>query len=278
MVSSVHTNSAAMSALQVLNKTNGELEQTQNRIASGYKVAGARDDSAVFSVAQNMRGDIGALSAVTASLNRANSVVDVAIAGSEAISDLLIQLREKALAASDPSLNAVSRSAYDEDFKSIVEQISTIVGDATFDGANLLDGSQANGISFIADIDATDQITLDSENLSLGGSIITFAATASLGTATLASGLVATIDTSLNNVNSALGRLGATANRIDTHLEFISKLNDSLEVGVGNLVDADMSKESARLQALQVKQQLGVQALSIANSNSQTILSLFQGG
>lgn len=277
MVSSIHTNSAAMSALQVLNQTNSELETAQNRVASGYKVANSRDNSAVFAVAQNMRGDIGALSAVEASLNRANSVVDVALAGGEAISDLLIQMREKALAAADPSLTATARSAYNEDFRALVSQVSTIVGDATFDGANLINGSQTNGISYIADIDATDQITLGTEDLSLGGTIITFAATSSLGTATLASGLVSTIDTALNNVNAALGRLGATATRLDTHLGFVSKLNDSLETGVGNLVDADMAKESARLTALQTKQQLATQALSIANSNSQSILSLFQG-
>lgn len=277
MVSSIHTNSAAMSALQVLNQTNSELETAQNRVASGYKVANSRDNSAVFAVAQNMRGDIGALSAVEASLNRANSVVDVALAGGEAISDLLIQMREKALAAADPSLTATARSAYNEDFRALVSQVSTIIGDAAFDGANLIDGSQTNGISYIADIDATDQITLGTEDLSLGGTIITFPATSSLGTATLASGLVSTIDTALNNVNAALGRLGATATRLDTHLGFVSKLHDSLETGVGNLVDADMAKESARLTALQTKQQLATQALSIANSNSQSILSLFQG-
>lgn len=277
MVSSVHNNAAAMSALQVLNRTNSDLETTQNRVASGYNVAGARDNSAVFAVAQNMRGDIGALSAVQTSLNRANSVIDVAIAGAEAISDLLIQMREKALAASDPSLNATSRAAYNEDFTYLLAQIETIIGDASFDGANLLDGSQTGGISFIADMDAADQITLGTEDLSLGGSIITFAATSSVGTATLASGLISTVDASLNNVNAALARLGATAQRLDTHLVFVSKLTDSLEVGIGNLVDADMAKESARLTALQTKQQLATQALSIANQNSQTILSLFQG-
>ncbi len=277
MVSSVHNNSAAMSALQVLNKTNSDLETTQNRVASGYKVAGARDNSAVFAVAQNMRGDIGALNAVQTSLNRANSVIDVAIAGAEAVSDLLIQMREKALAASDPSLDAVSRSAYNEDFRYLLAQIETIIGDAAFDGANLIDGSVTNGISYVADMDAADQITLGTEDMSLGGSIITFGSTASVGTATLASALVTTVNTSLNNVNAALARLGATAQRLDSHLVFVSKLSDSLEIGVGNLVDADMAKESARLTALQTKQQLATQALSIANQNNQSILSLFQG-
>ena len=114
--------------------------------------------------------------------------------------------------------------------------------------------------------------------MSLGGAILTLAATASLGTTTLASSVVSSLGTSLDNVNAALSRLGASANRLDTHSIFVQKLSDSLTSGVGNLVDADLAKESARLQALQVKQQLNVQALSIANQNPQTILSLFQGG
>tara|TARA_Y100000052_G_scaffold19324_1_gene18957 strand:+ start:28153 stop:28956 length:804 start_codon:yes stop_codon:yes gene_type:complete len=267
-----------MSALQQLSKTNSDLETTQGRISSGYKVAGARDNSSVFAVAQNVRGDIAALTSVQTSLDRANSIADVAIAGGEAISDLLIQMRAAAVAATDPSIDGVARAAYNNDFRAYVEQIAVIVNEAEFDGANLLNGSLTNGISFLADADASSSLTVDSENMSFAGSILTFAATASLGTTTLASGMVAALNTSLDNVNAALGRLGASANRLDTHSTFVSKLADSLTSGVGNLVDADLSKESARLQALQVKQQLGVQALQIANQNPQTILSLFQGG
>ena len=277
MVSSIHTNASAMSALQQLSKTNTELETTQSRISTGYKVAGARDNSSVFAVAQNMRGDIAALTSVQTSLDRANSITDVAIAGGEAISDLLIQMRAAAVAATDPSIDGVARAAYNNDFRAYVEQIAVIVSEAEFDGANLLNGSLTNGISFLADADATSQLTVDSENMSLSGTILTIASTASLGTTTLASSVVAALNTSLDNVNAALGRLGASANRLDTHKMFVSKLADSLTFGVGNLVDADLSKESARLQALQVKQQLNVQALSIANQNPQTILSLFQG-
>lgn len=278
MVSSINTNSAAMQALQTLANTNAELEKTQNRVSSGYKVGGSRDNSAIYSVAQNMRGDVAALSAVKTSLDRANSIADVGIAAGEAISDLLIQMREKAVAAKDPSINTIAREAYNEDFKSILRQITTIVGDAEFDGANLLNGSLTNGIAFLADSSATDTLTLQAEDMSLGGLIITLGATDSLGSTSLASAAVTALNISLDNVNTALSRLGSTANRIDSHIGFIGKLADSLTGGIGNLVDADLSKESARLQALQVKQQLGVQALSIANQNPQTILSLFQGG
>ena len=278
MVSSIHTNASAMSALQQLSKTNSDLETTQGRISTGYKVAGARDNSSVFAVAQNMRGDIAALNSVKTSLDRANSITDVAIAGGEAISDLLVQMRAVAVAATDPSIDGVARAAYNNDFQAFLAQIATIVNEAEFDGANLLNGGLTNGIAFLADADASTALTIGSENMSLGGSIVTVASTSSLGTTTLASSMVAALNVSLDNVNAALSRLGASANRLDTHTGFIERLADSLTSGVGNLVDADLAKESARLQALQVKQQLGVQALQIANQNPQTILSLFQGG
>lgn len=277
MVSSIHTNSAAMAALQQLSKTNTELETTQGRISTGYKVAGARDNASVFAVAQNMRGDVAALSSVKSSLDRANSITDVALAGGEAISDLLVEMRAVAVAATDPSIDGVARQAYNNDFQAFVEQIKTIVNQAEFDGANLLNGGFTNGISFLADVDASSALTIATENMSFSGAIITLSSTVSLGTTTLASAAVTALNTSLDNVNAALSRLGASANRLDTHSIFVQKLADSLTGGVGNLVDADLSKESARLQALQVKQQLGVQALSIANQNPQTILSLFQG-
>ncbi len=277
MVSSIHTNSAAMTALQTLNSTNSELEKTQARVSTGFKVAGARDNSAVYAVAQGMRGDVATLGAVRASLDRANSIADVAIAAGETISDLIIQMREKAVAAKDPSIDAVTREAYDNNFRELLEQITTIINTADFDGANLLNGSLTNGIAFLADASGNDTLTLSSEDLSLGGSIITVPPTASLGSTTLASQVVDALGASLDNVNAALSRLGAGAARIDAHVGFVGKLEDSLTAGIGNLVDADLAKESARLQALQVKQQLGTQALSIANQNPQTILSLFQG-
>ena len=277
MTLSVNTNVSAMLALQNLNKTNTDLGEAQMRINTGLKVAGAKDNSSVFAVAQGMRSDIGALGSVQTSLDRAISIGNVSIAAAESISDLLIEMREKATAAMDPSIDSFSRSAYDADFKSLLEQLDVILTNAEFDGANLLNGSITNGIAFLADADATRTVTLGTQDMSISGAIITLATTASLGTATLAAGVVSAIRVSLDNVNQALANLGSDVKKMEAHRTFVSKLTDSLNTGVGNLVDADMAKESANLQALQVKQQLGVQALSIANAAPQTILSLFSG-
>ena len=122
----------------------------------------------------------------------------------------------------------------------------------------------------------TSKLTASAEVMSLGGTIVTIGTAASIGTATIANSMIATVTTSLTNVTAALARLGTKSKAFETHLTFVSKLQDTLEVGVGNLVDADLAKESAKFQALQTKQQLGVQALSIANQSSQSILSLFR--
>ncbi|MBG37049.1 MAG: flagellin [Oceanicaulis sp.] len=277
MALSVHTNTSAMIALQNLNKTNEDIQGVQNKINTGLRVAGAKDNSSVYAVAQGMRSDIGALGSVKSSLDRAVSIGDVAIAAGESISDLLIQMREKATAALDPSIDTFSRQAYDSDFKELLDQVQVILTNAEFDGANLLNGSLTNGIAFLADADATRSVTLEGQNLSISGAIITLANNASLGTVTLAGNVVSAIQTSLDNVNQALANLGSDLKKMEAHRTFVGKLTDSLTEGVGNLVDADLAKESARLQALQVKQQLGVQALSIANSEPQLILNLFGG-
>ncbi len=276
MVNSVNTNSSAMVALQNLNATSKDLEATQNRVSTGLKISGAKDNAAVYAVAQNMRGDAAALGVVKSSLDRAQSIADVAMAASETISDLFIQLREKALAAVDESLDASGRSAYQADFASLLDQVTQIVGNAKFDGANLLDNSSPAGIDFIADADGTQTLTLPAQNFSLGGAIISLSATNDLSTPTNAQTALSAIQNSLTNINGSLAQLGAASKQIENHSSFVTRLADTLTEGVGSLVDADLGKESAKLQALQVKQQLGVQSLSIANSSPQTILSLFQ--
>jgi flagellin len=278
MVTSVNTNMAAMIALQNLSATNRDLLGVQNRINTGLKVATAKDNAAIFHVAQNMRSDTSALNAVKNSMNRATSIADVAMAAAGSISDLLVRMRETVTAAMDRSIDAQSRAAYQQDFQALVRQVSSVINNANFDGANVLNGTITNGIEFLADADATQRLTLRTENMSLGGTIITLTAGASIATSTTATAVLALVQNSLNNVNSALARLGATSKRLEQHTVFISKLQDTLNSGIGNLVDADLAVESARLNALQVKQQLGTQALSIANQTPQAILSLFRGG
>jgi len=272
---SVNTNSNAMTALQYLTKTQSEMTTTQSAISTGLKVASAKDDGATYAIAQNMRGDVAGYSAVSDSLNRAMSAVDVAMSAGQSISDLLVQMKAKALSAADTSLDTASRQALNNDFTALRDQISTIVKNAEFNGYNLVDGSTTQIVA-LASADGSRHVTVGAENMSLSGSIVTVKSTGSISTAAKASTMVATVQASLTNVNAALAKLSAGAKKYSVQIDFTTKLSDTLTTGIGNLVDADMATESAKLTALQTKQQLGVQALSIANSAPQTILSLFQ--
>src|SRR6201985_78992 len=274
---SINTNSGAMTALQYLNNTNAQMNTVQAAINSGLKVASAKDDGSTFAIAQNMRGDVAGYAAVTDSLNRGTSSVDVAMSAGQSISDLLIQMKSKAAAASDASLDTASRQALNEDFQSYASQITSIVQNATFNGFNLIDGSTTGGISALASADGTHKITVATENMSLSGGIVTITSTASISTQAAASAMIATVETSLTNVDSALAKLSSGAKKFSIQANFVSQLSDTLTTGIGNLVDADMATESATLTSLQTKQQLGVQALSIANQAPQIVLSLFGG-
>jgi flagellin len=273
---SVNTNTGAMVALQYLDQTNASLMKTQNAINTGLKVASAKDDGATYAIAQNMRGDVAGYAAVTDSLNRGTSSVDVALSAGQSISDLLIEMKQKALAASDSSLDSASRDALNEDFTALRDQIATVVSNAVFNGFNLIDGSASGGISVLASSDGSKKITVAGQNMSLGGSIVSIGASDSIATQSTASAMVDTVETSLKAVNSALAQLGSGSKKLSIQATFVQNLSDTLQTGIGNLVDADMATESAMLQSLQVKQQLGVQALSIANQSPQIALSLFR--
>lgn len=274
MTTSIHTNASALVALQNLNRTNEQLAATQSRVNTGLKVQGAKDNAAVWAVAQGQRADKGSLEAVTTSLNRATSIADVSLAAGQQISDLLIELKQKATAASEPSATQATRDSYNSEFQSLLESIQSFADNAIFDGANILDGTIVAPLDFLANANATETISLSPQDMTLVG----------LGLDGLDLTSEANADAALTAVTAAittssgrLAELGAAAKQIERHTVFVSKLSDSLESGIGNLVDADLAKESARLQALQVQQQLGVQALSIANQAPQVILSLFQG-
>jgi flagellin len=278
MTLSVNTNQPALIALQNLNRTNDDMQSVQTRINTGLSISTAKDNAAVWSIAQEQRSDMSALSAVKMSLDRATSIADVALAGGESVSDLLKLLREKVVAAKDTSLTTSSRTSLNADFQGLIKNLDQVVKSAVFDGANLLNGSQTVGMTFLADADAAQAITLTAQDLSLGGTINTLTTTDDILTPANADAVLQRLDASMTAVNQAVGNIGTQAKQIEAHNSFVGKLSDVLETGVGNLVDADLAKESARLQALQVKQQLGAQALSIANSAPQIILSLFKGG
>ncbi|GAB4141627.1 MAG: flagellin [Sphingomonadales bacterium] len=272
---SVNTNASAFIALQNLNVTNNQLGVTQNRINTGLAVSSVKDNSAVFAIAQNLRSDLGGLNAVQQSIDRGVSTLDVAISAGETISDLLIQLKEKAVAASDAGVDAASRSALAEDFNAIRDQITTIVNNAQFNGTNLIDGGTGSINVLLSDA-GTQTFAVAQQTLALGGANITITGSTSFTDAATAQSAVAAVETSLTNVNKVLTTFGSASRTLETQKEFVTKLSDTIQTGIGNLVDADLARESAKLQSLQVKQQLGLQALSIANQAPSSVLGLFR--
>lgn len=303
MSNSINTNMGAMIALQNLKRTNMDLSDIQGRISTGLRVANAKDNGAVYNVAQQMRSEHSAYDAVTTGLNRATSTADVALAAGEKISDLLVQMREKAVAASIDNLTPASRAAYDADFKSLRDQINQYASAAEFDGANLLNGSNdpvipnlTGGYTFLANTTATQTITLPITDFRLLDTVtpaptvpvppavatpydpdqMQLELTSNLSSPDDAADSRNRVAASLEFVNAQLAHIGSAAKRVETHMSFIVSLQDSIKGGIGNLVDADLAVESARLQAAQVRQQLGTQALSIANQAPQSILSLFR--
>ena len=274
---SVNTNVGAMTALQNLNATNKELSDTQTRINTGLRVASAKDNAAVWAIAQNQRATSQSLNAVKDSLQRGQSTVDVALSAGESVSDLLLQMKEKALAASDATLDTNSRVALNDEFVSLRDQVSKAVNNAEFNGANMLKGTNPTNINALANADGTATITVVAQPMDLGaGALAGLTNTSSIGTQTLAFNMITTLNQSIISVSASLSALGTGSKSLASHLTFIQKLQDTVDAGVGNLVDADLAKESARLQAMQTKQQLGIQALSIANQAPQTLLSLFK--
>jgi flagellin len=297
---SVNTNQGAMVALQTLNRTNQDLESTQNRISTGLKVASAKDNGAVWAIANKMRSDVGAYDKVVESNDRASAMLDTAIAAGESITELLNEMKGKALAAAQPGLSTTALGALKADFDQLRDQITNIVQNSTFDGANMLQGFTSTGAALtgpdvldnavsIGDAAGGNNITISGFNFQprattaavTATDAIKFGLTETIITTggTIAAdntAVVGRINASIDAVGTQLATWGAGAKRLEVHRTFVGKLQDALNSGIGALTDADLSKESAKLQSLQVKQQLGVQSLSIANGSAQTALSLFR--
>lgn len=277
-LNSVNTNVQAMIALQNLNVTGAELGISQTRISTGHKVDSAKDNGSTWAIAQSMRANSQSLNAVRESLQRGQSTIDVAMAAAGSISDLLLQMKEKALAASDTTLSTASREALNVDFQALRDQIAKTVTNAEFNGSNMIK-TGGSSIYALANAAGTNRLTVSAQSLALGSANLTgIGSTASLqsNTASTALAMIATVNTAIGKVSTALAKLGTGSKALDMHLTFINKLQDSIDNGIGNLVDADLAKESAKIQSLQTRQQLGVQALAIANSSTQIMLSLFK--
>jgi flagellin len=273
-LNSVNTNVAAMLALQNLNAINRDLQTTQNRISTGLKVSSPKDNPAVWAIAQRQRSESKALDAVQASLQRGQSTIDVAMSAGETISDLLTQRKETMLAAAEPGLESSSRQALNEQYLAFRRQIDLTSRAASFNGINLISSGNTGQIHALANARGDSTIDVNHVDLSTTGTIL--AGLPADLTGSISGAQLDVLSSSLKRVDLAVARLGTSSKALDTHLTFIGKLQDTIDAGIGNLVDADMAKESAKLQALQVRQQLAIQTLGIINRAPSLLLQLFQ--
>ena len=302
MASSLLTNSAAMTALQTLRSVSSQLATTQNRISTGQRVATASDNAAYWSIATSMRADNAALSAVSDLLGLSAATVDTEYTALTAVvGDKTGGLTKLQALLVEAKTAGIDRTKIQADITQIQQQMKGTADAATFNGVNWLSTTAATPATFnlvssfsrVGGTPTIGSITLTIANYSLytatqtgildkvsgPASVDTInisALTDSTADQTTLDGYITQVTTAINSVSSAAADLGAVKNRISTNTEFVKTLMDSVDRGVGQLVDADMNAESTRLQALQTQQQLGVQALSIANQNSQSILSLFK--
>ena len=260
MANSINTNTGAIVALQNLNATNRDLNVTQNRVNTGMNVSSARDNGAIFAIATNQRAEVAGLHSVKQSLQRGQSLVDVALAAGETIVAALTEMKQLAVAMEGGAAGEPSYDAYKADYDALQLEINDALAGANFDGSNLFaDGAVVSLIKNTASADNTFDIG--------------FAAAVTVAPATAD---VAGVNAAIEGFTAQLATLGTQSKSVERQITFTSKMQDALEVGIGNLVDADLAKESAKLTALQTKQQLGVQALSIANQSSSILLGLFR--
>jgi flagellin len=266
-MSSVNTNFSALAAIQTLNQTNRDLNEVQARINSGLKVNSAKDDAAVFAIATAQRARLGGLTSLQAGIDRASNLLDVTQTAGQQVADILTKMKEKAQAVAAGGLSTAQMTSYSEEYAQLRSSIDNIVNSATFNGVTLVGTGAAAQTVSLNDASTAATMTLVA---GLGP------AQATIATATNATTAMGQIDTSLTTLNSALGTFGAQSKALDAQKTFLSKLADTVEKGIGQMVDADLSRESARLQSLQVKQQLGIQALSIANQGPSAVLGLFR--
>jgi flagellin len=273
-LNSVNTNASALIALQSLNAINAKLAVTQNRISTGLKVSRPKDDPSTWEIAQNEKSQASSLDAVMNSLQRGQSIVSVAMTAGTSISDLLSQMKEKMVAASDTTLSPTEQAALNDDYVSLRRQIDLVANNADFNGVNLVSGGGGGQVKALANANATDTVDVAHDDLSTTGSALSGMRTDLTGT--ISSNDINAITTAINNVGLAVAHFGTGSKELDNQLTFTGKLQDTLNTAVGNLVDADIAKESATLQSLQIQQQLAIQALSIANSQPTYLLQLFQ--
>ena len=274
-LNSVNTNVSAMTALQSLNRTNDALASVQKRVSTGYRVSDAKDDGGAFAVAQSVRGDVAGLTAANEQLGGLKGIVDVTLQGLGQVSKTMVELRTVLTRLADGTINDEQRDQYAQQYGQLRTQVERFIDDATYNGRSLLSVDVAAGGG---DIVAIRNETATTLTIAAFDGAADFVLAAAPADATAAQAAITGDWTTVNQtINDALNRLGSDANYIDSQVSYNRDKLDAVESGLGALIDADIAKEAARLQALQIRQQLGTQTLSITNQSPQALISLFGG-
>lgn len=278
MVDRLSNATGVLGALKYLQTASKDLANADTRLSSGLKVARASDNATAYHSAAIMRGEGGSLAAVTLSLSRAESISDTAIAAGEQVMKQLATMKATAAQAMSGGLTDDQRAVFNKQYQDQMTMLQTFVRNASFDGSNLLDGSRPNGVSFIADAEATQTVTLSGRNFMPGSSVVVAPpSTTALNTTQSAADAHALLDRSIQNVGDQLVEMAAESKRIEAQKGFVSRLADALAAGVGRMVDTDLAAETALIKALQVKQELAASSIGIANAAPQALLQLFRG-
>lgn len=272
-LNSVNTNMAAMTALQSLNRTNDALSVVQKRVSTGYRVADAKDDGGAFAVAQSVRGDIAGLTAANEQMGGLKGVVDVTLQGLGQVAKSMVDLRTVLTRLADGTINDQQRAQYEQQYDQLRTQVERFIEDATYNGRNLLTTAVADGGGDIITIRNEQGTTLTIA--AFDGATDLVVATAPTDAADAQAAISGDWTGVHEAINDALNRLGSDARYIDAQVNYNRDKLDAVEGGLGALIDADIAKEAARLQALQIRQQLGTQTLSITNQAPQALISLF---
>jgi flagellin len=275
-MNSVNTNVGSMVALQSLNKTSDQLSVVQKRVSTGFRVSDAKDDGGAFAVAQSVRADVSGLTAANEQLGGTKGVLETTFAALGKVSESMLKIRETLTRLADGTINDDQRGQYEAQYTALRTQIENFVSDATYNGRTLLTTDAAAGGGDITAIRNESGGTFTVAAIDGAGSLLVAAAptdAAAAQTALAAGGDFKTVESA---VADALNQFGSDSNYIDSQIRYNKDKADAMEGGLGALIDADLAKESAKLQSLQIRQQLGSQALSISNQAPQMLLSLFR--
>ncbi|MGD0433794.1 MAG: flagellin [Acetobacteraceae bacterium] len=281
-LNSVNTNESAMIALQSLDATNSQLDSVQKQVSTGYRVADAVDDGAAYAIAQGIRSTVGALTSANQQLGNSQGLLATTMSGLNNISNTMTSMRDVLVKLSDSSVTGADRTNYSTQYTSMLANVQTFLQDANYDGKTLIGEITGSNGTFGRVAVARNESGSTYGIATFGGSAmfgsISFTSTQMQGASTVAALITATgtFITQFNAVSSALNTVGSETNYVNNQVSYNSDKIDALNTGIGSLVDADLAQESAQLQSLQIRQQLGTQSLSIANQAPAALLNLFK--